>query len=318
MAIALLAAGLFLLAIAGEALVRGAIAAARRLRMPPLVIGLTIVAFGTSAPEMIVSIEAALNGAPGLSVGNAIGSNITNVLLVLGLPAMLGPVLLTEQGVRRSTLFMLAVSIVLTVLIQDHELSRLEGLGFITLLALYIGYNLFTARSGRAVAKPHLPHLAPEVARAGWLQLLALLLFGMVGLAYGGKLTTDGALGIAELFGLGHAAVGLTIVALGTSLPELAASVAAARRGQASVAIGNVVGSNIFNILAILGITATITPLRIDQAILSHDIWIMLGSSALLLPLVFWRRRIDRLAGAGLVLLYLVFVVVAVRGGMPS
>lgn len=317
MPIALLVAGLIMLGLAGDALVRGASAAAQRLRVPPLIIGLTIVALGTSAPEMVVSIEAALQGAPGLAVGNAIGSNITNVLLVLGLPAILSPVLLTEPGIRRSTLFMLTTSIILTLLIQDRELSRLEGFGFIALLALYIGSNLIAARAGRMPLEPNIPMMDSAVARAGWLRILMLIAFGVVGLAVGGKLTTDGALGVATLLGLDDTAVGLTIVALGTSLPELAASVAATRRHEASVAIGNIVGSNIFNILAILGVTASVVPLSIAPGVLSRDIWIMLGASALILPLVFWQRRVGRLEGLALVVLYIIFVVVAVGGAMP-
>lgn len=317
MSILLLAAGLVLLVIAGDALVRGSVASARRLHIPPIVIGLTVVAFGTSAPELIVSMEAALAGAPGLAIGNAVGSNISNSLLVLGLPAVFAPILLSERGIRRSAIFMIAVSVLLIALGWDGRISQLDGLILFTLLVLYLTYSGIVASSARshslraAAAEEAEPEETLSVPKT-----LALLAFGIVGLAFGGKLTTVGALGVAEMFGLADSAVGLTIVALGTSLPELAAGLAAAFHRQTGVVIGNVIGSNIFNILGILGLTAMLVPLHIAPSILHFDVWIMIAAALAMVPIAFTTRRINRYEGALMTLAYIAYVIVALRTGV--
>lgn len=318
MAILLLVAGMVLLATAGDSLVRGSIAAAQRMHIPPIIIGLTVVAFGTSAPEMIVSIEAALNNAPGLAIGNVVGSNIANNLLVLGVPAILMPVILTETGIRRSATFLTAVSLLFIVFIADGTIARMEGLSLFALLAVYLTYSGIEATRTRKKRKQNgiIDELGDDKLSTGW--ILSFIGFGIVGLGIGGKLTTEGALGVAEMLGVESSAVGLTIVALGTSLPELAASASAAMRKQSAVIIGNVIGSSIFNILGIAGLTAMIVPLKVPATIIEFDVWIMLGATILLLPAVFIARKIHRISGLVMILAYAAYIVMVFRniGGL--
>lgn len=319
MSVLVLIAGLVLLTFAGDALVNGSVATARRMHIPPVVIGLTIVAFGTSAPELIVSLEAALSNAPGLAVGNVVGSNISNSLLVLGLPAVFAPIILVEAGIRRSSIFMIAVTLGFVALSWDGTLSRGEGLILFTFLVLYLTYSGIAASSARSssLREAAASELAPE-DHISVFKILALLAFGIVGLAVGGKLTTTGALGVAEMFGLADSTVGLTIVALGTSLPELAAGLSAAFRRQTGVVIGNVIGSNVFNLLGILGITAMIVPLRIDPSILHFDVWVMLAATIAIVPIAFTTRRINRYEGAAMTAGYLTYVLVVIFTGMAA
>lgn len=305
----LLIGGLILLVLSGDALVRGAVAAAQRLHIPAIVIGLTIVALGTSAPELVVSIDAALSGAPGLAIGNVVGSNIANVLLVLGLPAIIAPMLITGAGVRRSVVFMIAVSFVLIGLAWDGTLTRLDGGLLITFLIGYLGYSGYAAHRARQAGAEILDAEELAANHMGVTQMALFIVFGIAGLAIGGKMTTDGALGVADMFGVSNSAVGLTIVALGTSLPELATSLAAAFRRQAGVVIGNVLGSNIINILGILGATALVVPLSVNTHILNIDIWVMLAVALAFLPLAFWTRRLNRYEGAAMTLAYAVYAV---------
>ncbi len=313
MAILLLIAGLALLALAGDMLVRGAVSIAERLRIPPVIIGLTIVAFGTSAPELIVSLEAALAGAPGLAIGNVIGSNITNVTLVLGLPSVFVPLSMAERGVRTSLVFMIGVSFVLILAAHDLTIDRLSGALLISLFAVYLTYSALAVRRDRQ------PDAGAGDGKSLRLPLAAILaVVGLGGLAYGGRLTIDGALGIADTLGLANSAIGLTIVALGTSLPELVAGLAAAFHRQAGIAIGNVIGSNIFNVLGVLGLTALIVPLDVDPALIHTDMWIMLATSAALVPLAFTTRRIGRVTGLLLTFGYVAYVIVAIGQGVAQ
>lgn len=313
MATLTLIAGLILLVLAGDALVRGAVAAAQRFHIPPLIIGLTIVAFGTSAPELVVSIEAASKGAPGLAIGNVVGSNLTNILLVLGLPAVVAPIVLSSDGIRRSVVFMSAMSLLMLAFAMDGFISRFEGVVLFALLVTYLVYSGVVASRARKANIVGLDLDELEDAPLSTLKMVLFIIFGVIGLGLGGKLTTDGALGLARQFGVADTVVGLTIVALGTSLPELATSIAAAFRKQTGVVIGNIVGSNIFNILGILGITAMIIPLDVSPTILSFDIWVMLAATAALLPIAFLTRRVNRIEGAVMTLAYIAFIVSAFR-----
>lgn len=306
MAPLLLIAGLILLIISGEALVRGAVSVAKGFHIPPIIIGLTIVAFGTSAPELVVSLEAALNGAPGLAIGNVVGSNITNTLLVLGLPAIITPLVISDSGVRRSAAYMVAVSFVLALVCWDGIISRLDGLSLFTLLAIYLGYSAYAAskaRNSRALQQDEAT-TEPSLVAA---KAAMMIIFGIIGLGIGGKLTTEGALGIAEMFGVSDSVVGLTIVALGTSLPELVTSISAALRKQTGVVIGNILGSNIFNILGILGITSMIVPLSVSSHIASFDIWVMIVTALAILPIAYLTRRLNRIEGAIITIAYLAY-----------
>ncbi len=315
MSVIFLIAGLVLLAISGDALVRGALSAAQRLHIPTIITGLTIVAFGTSAPELIVSIEAALNNAPGLAIGNVIGSNIANTLLVLGVPAIILAFTLKADGIRRSTVFLIAVSLVFILFLSDGLVSRFDGLVLFTLLIIYLIYSGVMATRARNETLREISSGAeiksddedePPLTMP-W--LIGFLVFGIVGLGIGGKLTITGALGVADMFGVADTVVGLSIVALGTSLPELAASVSAALRKQAGMMVGNVLGSSVFNILGIIGITAMLMPLSVPMSIISLDMWIMLGVFLLLLPIVFFTRKLNRIEGSIMVIAYLIYMV---------
>ncbi len=318
MSIVFLIAGLVLLATSGDALVRGAISAAQRMHIPPIITGLTIVAFGTSAPELIVSLEAALSGAPGLAIGNVLGSNVANTLLVLGVPAMIAAFALTEDGIRRSTIFLLTISIALIFIIMNGQISRFEGLILFSLLIIYLTYSGIEATRARNDKLEEIQEeklngngeiiIDDEEAPLTTIWILGFIAFGIIGLGIGGKLTISGALGVSQMFGVADTAIGLTIVALGTSLPELAASISAALRRQAGMMIGNVIGSSIFNILGILGITAMVLPLSVPQSIISFDIWVMLGVFLILVPMAFMTRKVGRLQGWLMSIAYIIYI----------
>lgn len=311
MSIVLLVAGLVLLALSGDALVRGAVSLAQRLGVPPIIVGLTVVAFGTSAPELIVALQAAFKGAPGLALGNVIGSNITNVTIVLGLPALITPLVLYEKGIRTSATFMVAISAFMMMSASGLMIDRMTGLRLVLLLALYLGFSANSARRSAQAAEEEVAGSMLSLVGA-----IALAVFGAIGLALGGKFTTDGAMGVADTFGLAESAVGLTIVALGTSLPELAASLAAAMRRHAGVAVGGIIGSNIFNILGVLGITSLFFPLQVEPELASVDMWIMFVTSFALLAMMFFTDRIGRIIGLVLTIFYFTYAIMALSHGV--
>jgi cation:H+ antiporter len=312
----LLILGLSTLVVTGDLLVRGAVGLSTRMGIPPLVIGLTVVAFGTSAPELVVSLSAAFEGAPGLSIGNVVGSNITNILFVLGVPALICAINCKQTGLRRSTTFMVGVSVLLIVLSFDQVISFIDGLILISFLAGYLIYNGMEATKARRKGQA-IEDIVEEIddAPSDTKKIVIYLIIGLIGLPLGGKLTTDSALAIAKIMGVAESAVGLSIVALGTSLPEFAAGMAAALRRQSAVAIGNAVGSNIFNILSIVGITSLIIPLRVDMNFLQFDYWVMLVVSAALLPIVYLQRSIGRFEGIIMALIYIGYLFVVFEVG---
>lgn len=301
------AAGLVLLVFGGDALVKGAVALALRLGIPALIVGLTVVAFGTSAPELIVSVQAALNGQAGIAIGNVVGSNLANILLILGLPALIATIHSSQIDTRRSYLVMLATAVLFVILSQFGPITWWHGLILLAGLALSIWDNIRLARAHREAqddlpADDHMPV---------W-KIAAFIIGGLIGLGFGATFLVEGATSIARALGVSETVIGLTLVAIGTSLPELVTSVVAAFRGQADVAMGNVIGSNTFNILAILGITAVIAPMEVPAQILAFDNWVMLGVSLLLIPFVFLKRDIGKLAGIGLVGGYIAYAVALV------
>ncbi len=299
-----LVGGLILLLIAGDLLVRGAIALATRLGIPPLVIGLTIVSFGTSAPELIISLDAAFQGAAGISIGNVVGSNITNVLLVLGMPALIRTTQCSETGTRSSTVFMMAVSIIFAALCWQGVLDLTAGIILLALLAFFLSWTVWTSRKQKGEACDLMDdEMLEEAPQRMWVAV-AFTLAGIIGLPLGGHLTINGATEIARFWGVSEATIGLTVVALGTSLPELVTTMVAAIRNQSAVAIGNVVGSNIFNILAIMGLTATIIPIPVPQQVIDFDLWVMLASSALMLPVALYCMRLTKLRGLAMLFAY--------------
>lgn len=303
--------GFALLFAGGELLVRGAVAIARRLGISPLLIGMTIVAAATSAPELVVSVQAALGGQPDIAVGNVVGSNIANILLILGAAALLWPILFDPREVRRDTGVLAAVSVVLILIVADGVISPLEGVAFV---AVYVGYLLISywleVYRGSPVAILH-EHEAEEfagVTKRAWLAV-GYLAAGLAALVFGSQLLVAGATEVTRTFGISEAVIGLTMVAVGTSLPEFATSLAAAFRGHSDVAVGNVLGSNVFNVLGILGITAIVTPVPVASSIAGGDVLVALAATVVVAPLLVWRGKIGRLEGAVLLALYAAYVV---------
>lgn len=305
------AAGLVLLVFGGDALVKGAVSLALRLGIPALIVGLTVVAFGTSAPELLVSVNAALNGQAGIALGNVVGSNIANILLILGLPALIATIHTSLLDTRRGYVVMLATALLLIALSFLGPFTWWHGLILLAGLALTLWDNLRIARAHRAeLAAAETPEGA-DPGMPGW-KIGGLILAGLVGLGFGADLLVDGAVSIARDLGISETVIGLTLVAIGTSLPELVTSVMAAIRKQADVAMGNVIGSNTFNVLAILGITSVIAPMEVPPQLLSFDLWVMLGVSLLLVPFIFLKVNIGKAAGLGLVGGYVAYAIALV------
>lgn len=298
----LLAAGLVLLTLGADYLVRGAISFANRLGMPPLLIGLTVVGFGTSMPELLVSMQAALDGAPAIAVGNVVGSNIANILLILGLAAAISPIPAMIPSLKRDMVMMLFAAVVMLGLGYLGLIGFLTGMAMFALLAAYLAWVTYTDRRRMSAEEAEL-----VVKLAGWKEAL-FIAGGLAGLFIGANLLIDAATSIALQFGISEAVIGLTIVAVGTSLPELATSVVAAFRRQAEIALGNVVGSNIFNILGILGLTAMVVPVPVEPSMASFDIPFMLGVSLALVALILLTGRIGRIAGVAMLAIYTGYV----------
>nr|WP_241865454.1 calcium/sodium antiporter [Paracoccus salsus] len=296
-------AGLVLLVLGGDLLVKGSVNLSLRLGVAPLVVGLTVVAFGTSAPEMIVSVSAALKGASAIAMGNVVGSNIANVLLILGAAALVSGIPTHEHDLRESWGMMIAASVLLIGMAFTGVIGRVEGLVLLIALGLVLWRQLSTARADKDGAD-----LEGAALGARWRQISIWLAGGLIGLPIGANLLVSGASDIALAFGISEAVIGLTLVAVGTSLPELAASVASAMRGRADMALGNVVGSNIFNILSILGVTALVQPLPVPAEILRLDLWVMLASALLLGPFLFRGLYIGRVAGGAFFAAYGVYL----------
>ncbi|RMH48365.1 MAG: sodium:calcium antiporter [Alphaproteobacteria bacterium] len=295
----LAAAGLGLLIVGGDLLVRGAVAASLRLGIPALVVSLTVVAFGTSAPELLVAVQAAIRGAPDIGVGNVVGSNIANILLVLGLPALIHPILLRDGETRRIYLLMGLTSVAFVGLCFLAPLGIWHGVVLLALMALVLHDNMLSARAGAVTVDPGLLE-----GCASPLRTVLYLAGGIAVLPFGADFLIDGARGVARAAGVSEAAIGLTLVAVGTSLPELATSVMAALRRHADVAMGNVIGSNIFNLALIMGVTSFFGPVAIAPHFLQLDLWIMLAATALLGPFVWFDGRIGRRAGGAFVAAY--------------
>lgn len=308
--------GLVLLIGGGELLVRGAVGVATRLGVSPLVIGLTLVGFGTSTPELVTSVQAALSGSPGIAYGNVVGSNIANILLILGIAALLTPIAVASQALRRDGLVMLAVAVVFAACAAAFPLGRVVGIVFLAALCLYV-YLAFQ-QERVAVAPDHGAvydkslaleqvdaGLSPERPRSSslWAGLL-IALGGLVLVVLGGNFLVGGAVALARGFGISETVIGLTIVAVGTSMPELVTSVVAALKRQGDVAFGNIVGSNIYNIIGIGGFTALIAPGAVPVEIVRFDNLVMIGVSVVLLLVAHTGLRISRAEGAVLVALY--------------
>ena len=310
-----IAAGLVILTLGADLLVRGASALARRFGLSELLIGLTLVGFGTSTPELVSSIEAVRTGAPGIALGNVVGSNIANILLILGLTALFAPVAVEPKSFRRDAPALAAATIATIVFAMTGAFGRVLGIAFLFALAAYIGFAYATERRAPRAAETlrHEREAAALPAAPGNVVVsLALALAGFVALIVGARFLVTGAVDIAADFGVSDALIGLTVVAIGTSLPELATSVAAAMRGKSDLALGNVVGSNLYNILGILGATALAAPIVVDASIAAFDIWVMLAATAALILFAHTAHRISRIEGALLIAGYAVYIGVLV------
>lgn len=310
--------GLVLLVSGGELLVRGAVQVAERLGISPLVIGLTLVGFGTSMPELVTSVRAALAGSPGIAFGNIVGSNIANILLIVGISSLLLPIAVTSAALRRDAAVMLATAVVFAVASAVMPMGRGVGAVF---LATLVAYIIMAIRQERTAA-PHgalhdkgaalmgadpLLH-APRPSAGTLLAPLAVAVAGLVLVILGGGFFVDGAVGLARSFAISETVIGLTVVALGTSMPELVTSVLAAMRKQSDIAFGNIVGSNIYNILGIGGTTALISPSVVPAEIVSFDNLVMLGVSGLLVLFAATGLRIARWEGGVLLAAYLGYI----------
>lgn len=290
--------GLLLLLAGGDGLVRGASAVAIRFRVPPLVIGLTIVGFGTSLPEMLVSVQAAWRGVGGIALGNVVGSNTANILLILGLSAAIGPLVSPFAKLRRDLVWMLAAAVALVPILWDGEVSRIEGLILFGGIIAYLALAFLQVGSAEDM----------DVAVMPALRATLFILGGLVALVLGAKLMVDSATEIARTFGISEAVIGLTIVAIGTSLPELATSISAAMKGEREIALGNVIGSNVFNVLAILGVTASIAPFAAEARFLTTDVPLMIGVSVLLAIVLRATGGVGRIAGFAFLAIYAAYI----------
>lgn len=302
--------GVLLLTGGGEALIRGSLAAAQRLGVSPLLCGLLIVGFGTSAPELVVSIDAALSARPDIAIGNVVGSNISNILLILGLCAVITPLAVRPLVLRRDAVTVVAASLLFLVLVGGEALARYDAALFLLSLAAYLTWAYRTERSGETpsaglhIAEGQEVTSLPKTA----LWIAMAVVFGLALLVAGSQVLLMGAVGLAESFDVSEAVIGLTLVAVGTSLPELSISVIAAFRRHADVAISNILGSNIFNLLGILGVSALLQPLPVHERILRFDQWVMLGTSLILLFFLHTGNRLSRLEGGMLLLGYGLYI----------
>ena len=290
--------GLLLLVISGDFLVRGAIELSSRLRISALLVSLTIVAFGTSAPELIVAIKATLGGAPGLAMGNVVGSNIANILLVLGLPILLVRLQNDIADTRRSFVFMVFASVLFVFLGMSGSFSWVYG---VVLLSLLIFILADSFRQGRKNVENY-ENKSGKLK--SWSSIIFFLLLGILGLPLGADILVKNASLLAHDYGISDAIIGLTLVAIGTSLPELATTFVAVMRKKADVVLGNLIGSNIFNLLAIIGITSLISPVPVDPTFISFDFWIMLGASFIITPFIFLNIQFNRFSGFIFTMLY--------------
>lgn len=297
----MLAGGLLGLFLGGDWLVRGASQIAARFNVPPLIIGLTIVGFGTSTPELLVSLQAAFDGLPGISIGNVVGSNTANILLILGVAGIIAPPIADFMNMRRDLFWMLGAALVMPVIIASGYVGRIEGAALITGLIIYLGLSFRAMRNDPTEALPSDVNL---------LHAAGFTIAGLIAVMVGAKYLVESATIIARHLGVSEAMIGLSIVAIGTSLPELATTVAAAIKGEREIALGNIIGSNIFNILAILGLTGLIIPIPVDTRFMSFDVPVMIFATLLILGLIYVRGEISRIAGGLMILAYIGYIAI--------
>ncbi|MFC4351799.1 calcium/sodium antiporter [Fodinicurvata halophila] len=305
----LLLVGLILLCGGGEFLVRGSVGVAKRLGISQLLIGLTLVGFGTSSPELVASVKAALAGAPGIAVGNVVGSNISNILLIVGSTAVIMPILCSRFALKRDGTVMLVATVIFGFVCYAGFITRWMGLGLFLALVFYLAFCYFQERRSTAAARLHEAEAAEIEPLPGSLtRNLLVALGGLIAVLIGASLLVDSAIQLARLAGVSETLIGLTVVAIGTSLPELVASVIAALKRHADVAFGNILGSNLFNLFGIMGVTALVRPIPVPHEILGLDYWVLLGASLLLIGAATVGLRIRRWQGVVFVALYATYL----------
>lgn len=297
----MLAGGLLGLFLGGDWLVRGASQIALRFSVPPLIVGLTIVGFGTSTPELLVSLQAAFNGLPGIAVGNVVGSNTANILLILGIAAIIAPPIAEYGKMKRDLAFMMGAALVMPIIIYSGFIGRIEGLALIIGLSAYLVLSFVAMRNEPSDPIPSDINLTHAIGYT---------VLGLVVVMVGAHFLVESATIVARQLGVSEAMIGLSIVAIGTSLPELATTVAAAIKGHREIALGNVIGSNIFNILAILGVTGLVIPIPVDPRFMTFDVPIMIGVTALTIGLIYVRGNISRIAGIGMIAGYIAYIAI--------
>jgi len=307
--IAILIGGLAVLVAGGEFLVRGAVKIAKALHISPLVIGMTVVSFGTSAPELLVSLQSALGGSPGIAIGNVVGSNIANIALVLGLTVIIFPMIPGRQTKRIDWPMLIFATILFVLFAIDGEIQFWEGA--VLFLILIVFTSVLIVKSRKEVRTNKEPSVIENVQQPVWMSVMFLLL-GLVCLYFGSEWLIDGAVNLAGALGMEEHVIGLTIVAFGTSAPELVTSGVAAYRKQPDIFLGNLVGSNIFNIMAVIGITGIVCPLEVDQAILNFDFWWMFGIAVGLGVMLFLGKKVGRGKGIILLLTYVAYISILV------
>ncbi|MFM5230258.1 calcium/sodium antiporter [Aeromonas media] len=305
-----LIAGLALLVWSADKFVDGAAATARYAGMPPLLIGMVIIGFGTSAPEMVVSALASMQGNPGLALGNAYGSNITNIALILGLTALISPIAVSSQVVRKEIPILLGITLLTGALLIDGHLGRSDALILGGVFVMLLGWSIWTGIKGKGDALDADVNVEIDSEAMPLKKAIFWLIVGLVLLVGASRLLVWGAVTIAQAFGISDLVIGLTIVAVGTSLPELASSLMAIKKKEHDLALGNVLGSNLFNTLAVVGIAAGIAPLDVDPAVLSRDWSLMMGLTLLLLVMCLGRKgqgRINRVEGGILLCIFVAY-----------
>ena len=307
--------GLVLLYFGGEHLVRGAVELAHRSGVSPLVIGLTVIACGTSAPELVVCLIAALDGAPGIAVGNVVGSNIANILLVLGAAALVYPITHRLHSLRRDGVVAIGATVLFVAVCLTGTLRLWHGLVMLFFLGAFLFQSYWTDRRNRAVATAHEKEIAEleKAHEAGWIMLVRIF-GGLAGLLIGSELLVDGSVAVARSVGVSDTVIGITLVAVGTSLPELATAMIAATHRHTDVALGSVLGSNIFNLLGIMGVVAVVTPVSVPPEIAAFDIWVLLAVTVGFILLGLAVRRIGRPLSLLFLMAYAAYIVLQFSG----
>ncbi len=307
--ISLIVIGLILLIAGGEFLVKGAVGISVKAKLSKLVIGMTVVSFGTSSPELLVSLQSASEGLPEIAIGNVIGSNIANLALVLGVTVLIFPMPVARNTIKYDWPMMMLASLLFFVFAYDLMIQRWEGLILFFLLVIFIIFIIMKSRKSQVVEMDEIPGIEDLTQKISVWKNILYLLIGLLGLYFGSNWLISGAKSLALEVGLSNHVIGITIVAFGTSVPELATSVVAAYKKETDISVGNLIGSNIFNIMAVLGLTAIVKPIGVEENVLSWDILWMIGFALLLLPMMVFKRKVGRFSGFILLGLYIFYII---------